>query len=662
MCKTGGSFAGASNFGKAGFLACVTLRFCLGLCEPAGRVLRGDFASRAGDMADGGEAHTLRYSAFISYSHKDTAFARTLHRRLETYRLPRNLARQDGVAGPFVRRLRPIFRDRDELAASADLTASVQEAIGQASALIVVCSPAAADSVWVGREVEAFRRAHGDGPILAALIEGDEHTAFPAGLCGSRVGGGLVQPLAADFRAAADGPRLALLKLVAVLAGVRLDALVQRDAARRVRQVSVAAGSAVAGLAVMSALTWVAVDARVAAEKERNRGERLIGFMLTDLRGKLKGVGRLDLLDAVNKGALAYFGSQDLSHMAPSTLEKRAELLLDSGEDDEQRGKFSDSRAEFEEARRTTSALLLRSPNNPDRMLAHSQSEYWVGERSWGDGKPDAAQIAWTAYVDLTRKLVSIEPENVDYLMEEGEATTDMGALALRHFRDFRKAKNYFLDAKAMFQRAGAAKPKDADIRFLLATDYAWLADADRLRGDFVSAHQYRAAESKIIEDSKDKDPQNAQILAEESSNFLGTARISLEEGDFVAASDKLNKAQDIAMKLAHADPENVDRRRQERIVAIFQAQIYVRLPVSSDVTERARRILGDCSEDALLPKNEEETKFCLAVLRQLECKIGNTQRAAFIANLPLANLAQADRELSPRWGLDFYQEFRRCG
>ena len=38
---------------------------------------------------------TQRYSAFISYSHADTAVARWLHRALETYRLPKGLVGMD---------------------------------------------------------------------------------------------------------------------------------------------------------------------------------------------------------------------------------------------------------------------------------------------------------------------------------------------------------------------------------------------------------------------------------------------------------------------------------------------------------------------------------------------------------------------------------------
>lgn len=65
------------------------------------------------EPADGATARE-RYRAFLSYSHTDSTVARRLHRRLETYRLPRHLAMTE-LEGAPPRRLGRIFRDREEL-------------------------------------------------------------------------------------------------------------------------------------------------------------------------------------------------------------------------------------------------------------------------------------------------------------------------------------------------------------------------------------------------------------------------------------------------------------------------------------------------------------------------------------------------------------------
>src|SRR4051812_14751092 len=75
-----------------------------------------------------------RYAAFISYRHApaDRRWAMWLHRALESYHVPRRLQRARGLP-PRVGRC---FRDEEELAASADLPAEIDEALRQSKCLI----------------------------------------------------------------------------------------------------------------------------------------------------------------------------------------------------------------------------------------------------------------------------------------------------------------------------------------------------------------------------------------------------------------------------------------------------------------------------------------------------------------------------------------------
>jgi hypothetical protein len=88
----------------------------------------------------------FRYWAFISYSHQDKAWGRWLHRALETYRIPQRLIGMPVAAGTIPARLTPVFRDRDELPTATDLDRTVAEALRQSWCLIVICSPASAQS------------------------------------------------------------------------------------------------------------------------------------------------------------------------------------------------------------------------------------------------------------------------------------------------------------------------------------------------------------------------------------------------------------------------------------------------------------------------------------------------------------------------------------
>ena len=97
------------------------------------------------------------YWGFISYSWKDKSFASRLHRKLERFVIPRRLRVQFG--GTHVRparRLRPIFRDADEMTMTGRLSDRLRSAIAESATLVLLASPDAARSAYVNDEVEYF--------------------------------------------------------------------------------------------------------------------------------------------------------------------------------------------------------------------------------------------------------------------------------------------------------------------------------------------------------------------------------------------------------------------------------------------------------------------------------------------------------------------------
>jgi hypothetical protein len=93
--------------------------------------------SGSGDAGAVAHATSERYVAFISYRHTDPDryWAKWLHSRLETYRVPKTLRHSGLPARPG-----RVFRDEEELSASADLSERIDEALTDARFLIVVCS------------------------------------------------------------------------------------------------------------------------------------------------------------------------------------------------------------------------------------------------------------------------------------------------------------------------------------------------------------------------------------------------------------------------------------------------------------------------------------------------------------------------------------------
>jgi WD40 repeat protein len=213
-----------------------------------------------------GASSPYRYWAFISYSQRDKVWADWLFRALETYSLPKPLVGKESGGGAVPGRLFPIFRDREELPGAANLGEKLSAALEQSRSLIVICSPNAAGSRWVNQEIETYKALGRSDRIFALLVGGEpgssENECFPQALRSA-------EPIAADVRPEKDGKRNALLKLVAGILGLGLDALKQRDQERRMRRMMLAGGVLACLALLFAGLAFYANVQRLSAEERR---------------------------------------------------------------------------------------------------------------------------------------------------------------------------------------------------------------------------------------------------------------------------------------------------------------------------------------------------------------------------------------------------------
>ena len=506
----------------------------------------GDASNTATTIA--GDAR--RFAAFISYSHADADAASKLQRRLERYRLPKRVAH---ARANSAQALGPIFRDREDLAVAANLSDAIRDAITRAEALIVLCSPDAVSSPWVAAEIDLFREYHPDKPIFAVLLSGDPATSFPPILTAN----GNV-PLAADLRPKGDGAQLGFLKIVAGIAGVPLDTLIQRDAQRRIRRVTAITAGAVSAMLIMGIMSVLALQARNEAARQRASAEGLIEYMLTDLREKLRGVGRLEIMDAVNERAMLHYTAQgDLTQLSADSLERRARLLQTMGEDDDKSGNLEQAAAKFREAHRTTQALLRREPENTDRIFAHAQSEYWVGYAAYVSEDLGVATKHWSAYQKLSLQLVSIDPENNSWLREAGYAEGNLCTLSIETRADADAALSVCGSALQRMLQILERQPNEPSAMLDVANRYAWLADAYRAAGSRSKEIEMRATGKALVDRLIALEPDNYDYRDMWVAAQTALAKAELAVGATATARGRLlTTSKQVARMIAY-DPQN---------------------------------------------------------------------------------------------------------
>lgn len=284
----------------------------------------------------------MRYSAFISYNHRDRAVATWLHRALETYRIPKHIQGREGALGIIGPRLPPLFQDRAELATSGDLAASVRDALAQAATLIVICSPNSARSRWVNEEIRTFAALGRRHRVQCLIVSGVSHAASKGQdldlecLPPALFEGGAGEPLAADLRPGGDDRTVAKLKLLAGILGVGFDELRQRDLARRQRQLVAVAGASAVGFVAMAALAGVAVLSRNEAVRQRDiarqktlTAERTVTFVksLFEVADPSEARG-----ETITAGEILDRGSRELAQGLAGEPTVKAELSTTLGE------------------------------------------------------------------------------------------------------------------------------------------------------------------------------------------------------------------------------------------------------------------------------------------------------------------------------------------
>jgi TIR domain-containing protein len=164
----------------------------------------------------------FKYFAFISYSRKDEKWARWLHSKLENYKLPNVLIKESGSRLP--KEIRPVFLDKTDIGLG-DLQQNLSIELEDSRFLIVICSPNAAKSEWVNKEVQKFNELGRERRIIPFIIDGtpnnknEKEQCYPPSL-GKNILGASLAELSKEQ---------ALTKIVASMLGLKFDELWRRQ-------------------------------------------------------------------------------------------------------------------------------------------------------------------------------------------------------------------------------------------------------------------------------------------------------------------------------------------------------------------------------------------------------------------------------------------------
>jgi tetratricopeptide (TPR) repeat protein len=543
-------------------------------------------------MSESSSGSAFTYRAFISYSHADKAWADWLHKALETYRVPSRLVGTRTPHGVIPRRLNPVFRDREELASAAELGRKVNAALAQSENLVVLCSPAAATSRWVNEEVLAYKRMGRIERIFCLIVDGEPDATDKPGreaeecFCPAlrypldeqgQPTRERTEPIAADARPGKDGKQNARLKLIAGMLDVGFDALKQREQQRRVRRMTAITALALVVMAVTSVLAVYAlisrhkaVIAQQTAVRRQKQAEGLVGFMLGDLYDKLQQVNRLDIMQAVDDKAMAYFKSLPNTDVNEAALAQRAKTLEKIGGVRLETGDITGALKAYRASAGISSRLAAASPLDVTRQIAYSRTLTFIGMAHWQQGQLAKAEQAFEFARRVLlpfAKRVSRDPallRQLSYIDDNlGHVLEARGMLdaALDLFRERLNIDNILVAAKS----ATTADRSD------LGAAHNDLGKLALQRGDLAKAIAEYRADDAIETSLSAQNPKDNYQLENTLMTRAILGRTLALAGDSTPAIHDLQQSVDMARKLMQFDPHHADFADE---LALYSAQL----------------------------------------------------------------------------------------
>ncbi len=528
----------------------------------------------------------FRYRGFISYSHKDTKFARWLHRGLERFQIDKDLVGRETRVGSIPKHLRPIFMDREDFAAGASLSAQSLRALNASQFLIVVCSPRSAQSTYVNEEVRLFK-ASGRGPqIIPVIYEGEpghaELECFPDALrykvgADGQLTSEREDPLAADAREEGDGREIAKLKVIAGLLGVPLDDIRRRAeeaAQRRFRRwlvVLSGAAAAFAGLAVFAETN------RREAVRQKEQAERRFHTALDAAEGIVIDSAEFSSRTGVAADApLAFLKRAEnlLATLAtdaaqrPELKHREGRLLMTLSQSYRSLGRTEEWSERAEQAFSILEEIAAGEGATPRWRHDFATSHIRLAEVRQAKGDLGSALKGYQAADDIAQQQIS----SVSAVETKWPL---LSALAKLRIGDIYRLQSRMADALASFNEALAiradvlADGKDIDQLRDLSVAYEKVAHALQGTGRQSDALKQLQQALELRKQIASQEPDNTGFQRDLAIAHESLGDLQLKQGHRNDARSNYEHSLDIRDRLSTSDPKNIIWQRDVAVTRV---------------------------------------------------------------------------------------------
>jgi tetratricopeptide (TPR) repeat protein len=330
---------------------------------------------------------------------------------------------------------------------------------------------------------------------------------------------------------------------------------------RKRRATRVVIGVISAALVLALVLAGLAFLQSRQATLARNDAGKLINYMTTDLRDKLKPIGRLDLLDDVNQRVLGYYASLGSDTNNPDVLSQSSTAFTNAGDIQKDRGDLTGALKSYNASLSIQERLAHQDPNNNDWQRYRALATANVGDVLYLQGDTSGALERYQAALKILQGLVGRQSDNTNLQHDLSMMLENIGQV-LDSRGDLARALQSYQDCLAIREDLKKKEPanieRDHDVSLVLLkiadvfSKQANLADAIKSYKDSLTIQQKLA----------DAQPTNALWQQELATSKEQLGKGLTQQGDLAGALEMHREALEIRRKLTEQDPSNATWQR----------------------------------------------------------------------------------------------------
>jgi eukaryotic-like serine/threonine-protein kinase len=199
----------------------------------------------------------------------------------------------------------------------------------------------------------------------------------------------------------------------------------------------------------------------------RSEAEKLINFMMTDLRDKVTPIGRLDLLNEVNRRVKAYYDNISRSDDGAEIQRQHSLALKNYGDVLFDQGARSEAGKLYREALVITQKLASENSKDPNFRADLAAIYQQIGNVFEAQGNIEEALKNYEESLALREKLVEQSPQNSEWQLKLSWSLQKVG-LMLDDRGDLPGALKNFVRALNISNELHQQNPKNMDFRVSL--------------------------------------------------------------------------------------------------------------------------------------------------------------------------------------------------